>query len=70
MSIVPSKVIVYCEDDEDGDIVTLTCKRARICMDKLIDSKRPHPDLQNICSSIETRFLLRRVYYLNEEKTR
>ena len=39
-------------------------------MDKLIDSKRPHQDLQDICSSTNTRVLLRRNFFLNEENTR
>ena len=70
MSIVARKGIVYCEDGEDDDVTTLICKRARICMDKLIDSKRTHPDLQDTCSSTHTRILLRRVFFLNEENTR
>ena len=39
-------------------------------MDKRIDSKRPHPDIQDILTSIDPRVLLRRVYFLNEERTR
>ena len=65
MSIVPRKGIVYCEDEEDDDIATVTCKRATISMDKLIDSKRLHPELQDICSSTDTRVILRRVFFLN-----
>ncbi len=68
MSIVAREGIVYCEDDEN-DIATLTCKRARIRMDKLIDSKRPYPDVEDICSSTDTRVLLLRGFFLSEEKT-
>ena len=39
--------------------------------DEIIDSKRPHPDLEDICSTPDTtRVLLRRVFFLNEEKSR
>ena len=69
MSIVPRNGSVYCEDDEDDDIATLICKRARISVDELSDSKRPLPDIQDISSSTGTRVLLRRVYFLNYEKT-
>ena len=37
-------------------------------MDKIIESKRPQADLEDICSSTDTR-VLRRVFFLNGEKT-
>ena len=69
ISVAPRNGIVYCEDGED-DITTLIRARARICMDKRIDSKRPSPTVQDIVTSIGPRVLLRRIYFLNEEKTR
>ena len=39
--------------------------------DEIIDSKRPHPDLQDICSTPDTnRVVLRRAFFLNEDKSR
>ena len=70
MAAVPCNGIVYCEDGEDDNITTLIHKRAPICINKRIDSKRPHPDLQDILASTATGVLLRRVYFLNEEKSR
>ena len=70
MASVPRNGVVYCEDGENDDICTLILKRARVCADKLFDSKRPHLDLQVFLTSIDPRVLLRRVYFLNEERTR
>ena len=70
MAAVPRNGVIYCDDGENDDIHTLILKRARVCTDKLIDSKRLHPDLQDIVTSIDPRVLLRRVYFLNEERTR
>ena len=71
MAAVPREGIVYYEDDEiSDDVTTLIRKPARICMDKRIDSKRPHPDLQDILASTVTGVLLRRIYFLNEKRTR
>ena len=70
MAAVPRNVIVYCEDCEDDDITTLLPKRARICMDKRMDSKRSSPAVQDIVASIGPRVLLRRVYFQNKARTR
>ena len=70
MAAVPRNGIVYCEDGEDDDVTTILCARARIRMDKLNDSKRPRPDIHDISLNTGTRVLLRRVYFLNEEKSR
>ena len=71
MSNVPRKIIVYCEDDED-DTIAFAYKRSRIHKELLMESKRPHPTLEDICSTPDTttRVLLRRVFFLNEEKSR
>ena len=68
MSIVPGNRIIHSEDGED-DITTLIRARARICMDRRIDSKRTHVDVHDVLSSTDTRVLLRRVYFLNEGRT-
>ena len=70
MAAVPRNGVVYCEDGENDDIRTLILKWARVCADKLIDSKRTPPDLQDIVTSIDSRVLLRCVHFLNEEGTR
>ena len=55
MAAVPRNGVIYSEDGENDDIRTLNLKRARVCADKLIDSKRPHADLQDIVTSIDPR---------------
>ena len=70
MAAVQRNGIDYCEDGEDDDITTLIRARARIRMDKLNDSTRPSPDIHDISLNTGTRVLLRRVYFLNEERTR
>ena len=67
MAAVPRNGIVYCEGGEADNINTLILKRARVCKDKRIDSKRPRPDLQDIVTSFDPRVLLRRVHFLNKE---
>ena len=69
MAAVPRNGIVYCENGED-DITSLIRARARIRMDKLNDSKRPRPDTHDISLNTGSRVLLRRVHFLNEERTR
>ena len=70
MAAVPRNGVNYCEEGENDNIHTLILKRARVCTDKFIDSKRLHPDLQDILTINDPRVLLRRVYFLNEERTR
>ena len=67
MSVVPRNDLVYCEDGEDDDIATVISVRSLICMDKRIDSNRP--PVQEVLSSTDTRILLLRVHFLNEERT-
>ena len=67
MAAVPHNVVVSCEGGANDGIHILIVKRARVYADKLIDSKRPHPDLQDIVTSIDPR-VLRHVYFLNVER--
>ena len=69
MAAVPRNGIIYCEDGED-EITALIRARARIRMDKLSDSERPRPDINETSSNTGTRVLLRRVHFLNKERTR
>ena len=70
MAVVPRNGIVYCDDGEDDDITTLQPKRARICMDKRMAYKGPSTALKDIVASIDPKALQRRVYFLNEARTR
>ena len=68
MPRVPRKSLVFGEDDEDD---TIAFAHKRFHQDQFIDSKRPHPNLDDICSTTDTiRVLLRRALFLNEEKGR
>ena len=53
MSRVRGKGLVYGEDDVD-DTIAFAYKRPRIHQDQLIDSKRLHQTLLDICSTPDT----------------
>ena len=72
MAAVQLKVLVSYEDGDNTDdyINTLILKRARICEDKLINSIQPTATVQDVRARTDARVLLRRVYFLNEERSR
>ena len=73
MAVVRRKGVVYCEDGEDDvatDIHAFFAKRANNCTDGVAASQRPAVTTPDDLSGTSARVLLRRVYFLNEEKTR
>ena len=73
MASVPRTGVVYCEDGEDDDTTDLQApfaKRARSCADGVTASRRTAVTSPDDLSGASARVLLRRVYFLNEEKTR
>ena len=71
IAAVPRKGLVYYEDDDDtDDIKMLILKRARVCEDKLLNSAQPTVTVQDVLARTDARVLLRRVYFLNEERSR
>ena len=73
MACVPRKGVVYCEDGEDDDatdIHTFYAKRPRNCTEGVAASQRQAVTAPDDLSGTSARVLLRRVYFLNEEKTR
>ena len=68
---VPRKGLVYCKDGEDDDDVhALFVKRARGCKEGIVNSKQLSVTAQDALARTADRVLLRRVYFLNEERTR
>ena len=63
------KGLVYGKNDKD-DTIAFAYKRPRPHQDQPTFSKRPHPDLEDICSTPAISVLLRRVFYLNVKMSR
>ena len=73
MAGVLHKGVVYCEGGEDDDTVdvhALYVKQARVCKEGIINSKQPTLTAQEVLAMTDARVLLRRIYFLNEERTR
>ena len=73
MASVPRTAVVYCEDGEDDDTTDLQApftKRAKNCTEGITASQRPAVTAPADLSGASARVLLRRVFFLNEEKTR
>ena len=72
MAAVPRKDIIYYKDgdDTDDDMKILILKRARVCEDKLLNSAQPTVTVQGVLAMTDARILLRRVYFLNEGRSR
>ena len=71
MAAVPRRGIVYYGDGDDtnDDMKTLILKRAWVCEDTL-NSAQPTVTVQYVLARTDGRFLLRRVYFLNEGRSR
>ena len=72
MAAVPRKgPICYEEDDDtDDDIKTLHLKGAPVCEDRLLTSAQPTVTVRDVLARADTRVLLRRVYLINEGRSR
>ena len=72
MTAVPRKAVVYYEDfdDTDDDISNLLLEKALVCQDKLLDSAQPTVTVLDVFARTDARVLLRRVYFLNEGRSR
>ena len=73
MAAVPGKGAIYCEDgadDDTTDVHALFVKRARGSKEGIVTSKQPTVPAQDDLASAPVRVLLRRVCFLNEERTR
>ena len=70
ISVVPRKGVVYCgdgEDDDATDIHAFFVKRTKNCTEGVAAHQRPGFTARD---DLSARVLLRRVYFLSEEKTR
>ena len=72
MAAVPRKGPVCYEDgdDTDDDTKTLLLKRARVFDEGLLNSTQQTVTVQDVLARTDARALLRRVYFLNEGRSR